>query len=59
VAGNGVPWLAIALAASLLSGAQAVDLKTVDRRIQREPKYSSGSPQYCLLVFGPNAEARV
>lgn len=59
MARNGVPWLAIGFAVSLLPGAQAVDLKTVDRHIQREPKYPSGSPQYCLLVFGPKAEARV
>ncbi len=51
--------MAIGVAVSLLPGAQAADLKTVDRHIQREPKYSSGSPHYCLLVFGPKAEARV
>jgi hypothetical protein len=59
MAWNGVSYLAIVLTTSLLSGTQAADLKTVDRRVEREPKYQSGKPEYCLLVFGARAEARV
>jgi hypothetical protein len=59
MAWNGVLYLTIVLATNLLSGTQAADLKTVDRRVEREPKYQSGKPEYCLLVFGAKAESRV
>src|SRR5262245_29667829 len=59
MARNGVPYLTIVLTTGLLSGTQAADLKTVDRRVEREPKYQTGKPEYCLLVFGATAEARV
>jgi hypothetical protein len=38
--------------------AQAVDLAKIDRAIANEPAYQ-GTPQYCLLVFGPEAKTRV
>jgi hypothetical protein len=56
---NGILCLAIVLAANHPSGAQGTDLRTVDRQVRREPNYRDGSPKYCLLVFGPKAEARV
>jgi hypothetical protein len=31
----------------------------IDRTVRKEPVYQSGSPGYCLLVFGPKAETRV
>src|SRR5438477_5497284 len=37
----------------------AVDLRTIDRAILKEPAYRSGQPKYCLAVFGPKAETRV
>lgn len=37
---------------------RAVDLKTVDRTITRQPDYKT-LPKYCLLVFGPEAKTRV
>jgi hypothetical protein len=36
----------------------AADLTRVDRTIKKEPVYQ-GKPQYCLLVFGPEAKTRV
>jgi hypothetical protein len=38
--------------------ASAVDLAKIDRRIGKEPAYQA-KPQYCLLVFGPEAGFRV
>jgi hypothetical protein len=46
-------WLLL-LAAPL----SAADLAQLDRKIAREPTYQ-GQPKYCLLAFGPEAEARV
>src|SRR5690242_7531736 len=37
----------------------ADDLAAARRRPVREPAYESGSPRYCLLVFGPEAATRV
>jgi hypothetical protein len=37
---------------------QASGLAEVDRMIRKEPNYE-GKPRYCLLVFGPQAQARV
>ncbi len=48
-------WLAAILAAG--SGVDA-DLSKIERRIGKEPAYPA-APKYCLLVFGPSAEARV
>jgi hypothetical protein len=36
----------------------AADLAQLDRKILKEPTYQ-GRPKYCLLAFGPEAEARV
>jgi hypothetical protein len=47
---------ALLLAAS--SPALAADLTRIDRTIAKEPKYV-GKPNYCLLVFGPEAKHRV
>jgi hypothetical protein len=38
--------------------ANAADLTKIERVIAKEPKYQ-GEPEYCLLVFGPEAEFRV
>lgn len=43
----------------LAASAGAVDLATIDRSIRKEPVYQSKDPQYCLLVFGPEAKVRV
>jgi hypothetical protein len=40
------------------SACGAADLTTIPRVVQKEPAYS-GSPRYCLLVFGPEAKTRV
>jgi hypothetical protein len=52
--------LFLVLAASLLAGAEAAaaDLSTIDRTIKKEPAYQA-KPKYCLLVFGPEAKARL
>jgi hypothetical protein len=48
------------VALSLLAApAGAVDLANIDRSIRKEPIYESQNPQYCLLVFGPEAKVRV
>src|SRR3954468_9376683 len=39
--------------------AAAADLAKVARVIGKEPAYRSKAPEYCLLVFGPEAAARV
>ncbi len=38
--------------------ASAVDLTKIDRTVAKQPAYQS-KPQYCLLVFGPEAKSRV
>jgi hypothetical protein len=46
----------------LLAGTTAagdVDLTKIDRAIRKEPAYTSKAPKYGLLVFGPEAKARV
>jgi hypothetical protein len=50
-----------ALAALAVSTATVVaaDSTKLDRRITKEPVYQSGSPKYCLLVFGAEAKTRV
>jgi hypothetical protein len=40
------------------SSVSAADLSKVDRTIRNEPRYV-GKPEYCLLVFGPDARERV
>jgi hypothetical protein len=49
------PLLAAVLFAS---SAVAADLAKIDRTIKKEPVYS-GKPKYGLLIFGPDAAARV
>jgi hypothetical protein len=44
--------------APLGAAARATPLDKIDRAIQKQPAYKS-SPRYCLLVFGPEADARV
>jgi hypothetical protein len=52
--------LAAILGLSLVAVASpALDLTTIDRTIGKEPVYESKEPQYCLLVFGPEAKVRV
>jgi hypothetical protein len=50
---------AAALLPILAAAAPAADLKHLDRTIAKEPAYASHHPQYCLLVFGPEAKTRV
>lgn len=35
------------------------DLQNIDRTITREPAYQTTQPNYCLAVFGTNAQTRV
>jgi len=39
--------------------ARAADLTGIERSITKEPRYQTGTPEYCLLVFGPEAKTRV
>jgi hypothetical protein len=37
----------------------AADLTRIERSIAKEPRYQTGTPEYCLLVFGPDADTRI
>jgi hypothetical protein len=50
---SAVAWLTL-----LAAQAGAVDLAKIDRSLRKEPVYQSQHPQYCLLVFGPEAPVR-
>jgi hypothetical protein len=52
--------LVVSLAALVLwpPAAGAADLAKIERSIRKEPAYR-GKPNYCLLVFGPEAKTRV
>ena len=50
--------LSLTVAFLAASTALTADLGKIDRSIRREPSYK-GSPEYCLLVFGPKASSRV
>src|SRR5215471_13216544 len=39
--------------------ADAIDLSKIDRTLKDHPVFQSGSPRFCLLVFGPEAKTRV
>ena|SRR6266404_4468310 len=53
-------WIAaLLICAACWNAALAADLSKIDRTIRKEPTYQSKSPKYCLLVFGPDAAARV
>ncbi len=47
------------LVAAGLTSASAADLGTIDRVLKDEPKYTTRTPKYCLLVFGPEARTQV
>jgi hypothetical protein len=51
-------FLAVAVLASTCLPASATELTEIPRRILKEPVYA-GKPQYCLLVFGKEADTRV
>jgi hypothetical protein len=51
-------FLSLVLLALWTSSAAATDLAKIDRTIKKEPAYR-GKPLYGLLVFGPEARARV
>lgn len=50
---------ALAVLALWALPAAAIDWDKIARTVAREPIYQSKSPQYCLLVFGPDAKTRV
>jgi hypothetical protein len=54
-----VGWTCILLSGTLGRAADRPDLKQVDRRAPKEPSYTSRRPLYGLLVFGPEAKARI
>jgi hypothetical protein len=51
----------LALLACLVVSANAwtADLTRIERSIAKEPRYKTRTPEYCLLVFGPEAKTRV
>lgn len=53
--------VALALVAFLWFAAAAwsADLTKIDRSVLKEPVYKTKSPEYCLLVFGPEAKTKV
>src|SRR5262249_47613321 len=51
--------LAVLTSLAFAGQTQAVDLAKIDRSLRKEPTYESKEPQYCLLVFGPEAAVRV
>jgi hypothetical protein len=52
-------FLTLAALDLLAAPTEAVDLSKIERSIRKEPVYQSPNPQYCLLVFGPEAKTRV
>jgi hypothetical protein len=52
-------FLAMVICLALAGQTRAVDLGKIDRFLRKEPTYESKEPQYCLLVFGPEAKTRV
>jgi hypothetical protein len=50
--------LLLILALLPMANASGIDLSQINRTIHKEPSYT-GKPQYCLLVFGPDAKTRV
>jgi len=44
---------------SFLQASEPPDLSKIDRRIVKEPAYTSKQPLYGLYVFGPEAKTRV
>jgi hypothetical protein len=42
-----------------LTPASAADITKIDRTLKDEPKYTTPTPTYCLLVFGPEAKTRI
>ena len=55
---SGVIASSFAVLLAFVSGASATDLTRIDRTIAKQPHYQ-GAPKYCLVVFGPDADARV
>jgi len=51
--------LTVVICLALADQTRAVDLAKIDRSLRKEPAYESKQPQYCLLVFGPEAKTRV
>jgi hypothetical protein len=51
-------WLPVGVMLAASLPALGVDLSKIPRTIAKEPKYESGKPQYCLIVFGLEAEQR-
>jgi hypothetical protein len=43
----------------LAGAAWSTDLTKIDRSLSKEPVYKTNSPEYCLLVFGPEAKTKV
>jgi hypothetical protein len=41
------------------SSAWTADLTRIERSIAKEPRYKTKTPEYCLLLFGPEAKTRV
>lgn len=39
--------------------AKAIDYSKIDRTLKKEPAYSSKTPYYALLLFGPEAKRRI
>jgi hypothetical protein len=45
--------------ALLACSANGQDVSKIDRTVAKEPPYTTKSPLYCLLLFGPEAKAKV
>src|SRR4051812_13656342 len=52
-------FFAMVICLALAGRTRGVDLAKIDRSLRKEPTYQSKRPQYCLLVFGPEAKTRV
>jgi hypothetical protein len=52
-------FLALVICLALAGQTRGVDPAKIDRSLRKEPTYQSKQPQYCLLVFGPEAKKRV
>jgi hypothetical protein len=52
-------FLAVVFCLTIAGQTRAVDLGAADRSLRKQPTFQSKQPQYCLMVFGPEAKTRV
>ena len=56
---HALPWTSLLLLGLCIPLSFGQNIGKIDRTIAKEPRYESKSPWYCLLLFGPEAKAKV